>query len=78
MCYINIRKRKPKGQLTIDNPEALATLGTRDTGRKQTKHKHTGRKQTKHKHTGRKQTKHKHTTQKTKKMSNTDPTKHQR
>ena len=32
MCYINIRKGKPKGQLTMDNPEALATLGTRDTG----------------------------------------------
>jgi len=38
LCYINIRKGKPKGQLTMDNPEALATLDTRDIGRKQAKH----------------------------------------
>ena len=30
---VNKRQRKPKGQIRIDNPEKLATLGTQDTRR---------------------------------------------
>ena len=33
----NKRQRKPKGQLRMDNPETLAILCTKDTGRRQTK-----------------------------------------
>ena len=33
----NKRQRKPKGQSKIDIPQKLATLGTQDTGRRQTK-----------------------------------------
>jgi len=33
----NKRSRKPKGQSRMDNPEKLATLGTQDSGQKQTK-----------------------------------------
>ena len=36
---MNKHKRKPKGRLTMDNPEKLATLGTLDTGGEQTKQK---------------------------------------
>jgi len=32
--------RKPKGQPGIDIPETLATLGTQDSGRRQTKNQH--------------------------------------
>jgi hypothetical protein len=59
MNISNKRSRKPKGQSRMDNPETPATVGTQDTGRRQTKHKNT--------------TQH-NTTQKTKKMSNTHPT----
>ena len=43
LCYkyelspLNKNKRKPKGQSRMDNPETLATLGTSDTGGRQTK-----------------------------------------
>jgi hypothetical protein len=43
------------------NPETLATLGTKDTGRRQAKHKNTTQYRK---------------TKKTKNISNTDPTKH--
>ena len=33
------RQRKPKGQSRIDNLEKLATLGTQDTGGRQTRQK---------------------------------------
>jgi len=36
---VNKRERKPKEQSRIDNPVKLATLGTQDTGRRQTKNK---------------------------------------
>ena len=29
------REKKPKGQLRMDNPDKLATLGTQNTGRRQ-------------------------------------------
>ena len=35
------RQRKPKGKYRMDNPQKLATLGTQDTGRRQTKQKKT-------------------------------------
>ena len=35
----NKRKRKPKGQLRMENPEKLAALGTQDTKRRKTKQK---------------------------------------
>jgi len=35
----NKRRRIPKGQSRIDNPLKLSTLGTQDTGRRQTKQK---------------------------------------
>ena len=34
--FFNKRERKPKGQSRMDNPEKLATLGTQDTGQRQT------------------------------------------
>ena len=37
---LNKRQRIPKGQSKIDNPEKLATYGTQDTRRRQTKQKH--------------------------------------
>jgi hypothetical protein len=37
--YINVKEER-KGQLTFDNPEKRATLGTQDTRRRQTKQKH--------------------------------------
>ena len=36
----NKRWRKAKGQPRMDNLETLATLGTQETGRRQTKQKH--------------------------------------
>ena len=39
MARINKRYRKPKGQSRMDNPGSLATLGTYNTGWKQTKYK---------------------------------------
>ena len=36
----NKRRRKPKGQLRMDNQEKLVTLGTQDTGRRQTLQKY--------------------------------------
>ena len=63
----NKRQRKPKEKSRMDNPETLATLGTLDTGRKQThttqdENTHTTqhRTNTNTHNTGRKQT---HTTQ---------------
>ena len=38
---VNKRQRIPKGQSKMDNPEKLATYGTQDTGRRQTKQKQT-------------------------------------
>jgi hypothetical protein len=55
----------------MDNPETLATLGSQDTGQRQTKQKNTTQKTKKMSNTDTT----KNTTQKTKKMSNTDTTK---
>jgi hypothetical protein len=41
---INKRQKRPKGQPNMDNSETLATLGTQDTGLRQTKHKNTTQK----------------------------------
>ena len=41
MVHVNKHQRKPKGQLRMDNPWTLNTLGTTDTGRRQIKHKNT-------------------------------------
>jgi hypothetical protein len=35
--YTNKRERKPKEQSRMENPDILATLGTQETGRRQTK-----------------------------------------
>ena len=37
---INVRETRRRNQ-KMDNPEKLTTLGTQDTGRRQTKQKHT-------------------------------------
>jgi hypothetical protein len=38
MMQVSVRK-KPKGQLKMDNPETLAIWDTKDIVRRQTKHK---------------------------------------
>ena len=54
----------------MDNPEKLATLGTQNTGRRQTKHINTTQKTKEMSNTDPTN----NTTQKTKEMSNMDPT----
>lgn len=44
MYDVNKRQRNPKEQPRMDNPQTLATSGTQDIGRKQTKQKSQHRK----------------------------------